>query len=94
MTEILKMKVSIPEGVLVREMAGESVLLNLNTESYFGLDAMGTRMWAVLTTSASVEDAHKTLLDEFDVQAQQLTTDLDAFINKLVGLGLLHVDAA
>ena len=38
MTELpLKNNVTVPDGVLVHELVGESVLLNLNSESYFGL---------------------------------------------------------
>ena len=35
---LLKNNVTVPDCVLVREMVGESVLLNLNSESYFGID--------------------------------------------------------
>ncbi len=54
----------MPEGVLVRELEGESVLLNLESESYFGLDGIGTRMLALLTDSDSIEAAYEKLLDE------------------------------
>src|SRR5437762_10901062 len=37
-------RVVVPQHVLVRFMDGESVLLNLETERYFGLDETGTRM--------------------------------------------------
>lgn len=91
MTNILKGKVSVPEGVLVRELAGESVLLDLNSESYFGLDEVGTRMWAVLTEPSSMESAVEKLLAEFDVEPQRLCADLHQLVEKLTELGLLHV---
>ena len=84
-------KVTIPDGVLVRELAGESVLLNLETESYFGLDEIGSRMWIVLTESPSIELAFKTLAAEYEVEAKQLRLDIEIFIKKLVDLGLLRV---
>jgi hypothetical protein len=31
--------------VLVQELEGEAVLLNLASERYFGLDDVGTRIW-------------------------------------------------
>jgi hypothetical protein len=48
-------RVTVPEGVLVRELEGESVMLNLNSEFYFGLDEVGTRMWAVLTNANEIK---------------------------------------
>jgi len=53
--------VRIPAHVLVRQLAGESVLLNLQTERYFGLDEVGTRMWTHLTSSVSIEAAYQNL---------------------------------
>ena len=91
MTQILAGKVSIPDGVLVREMAGESVLLNLNSESYFGLDEVGTRMWAVLVDAPSVATAFDALSCEYDVDPEQLRVDLHSFVQKLIDLGLLDV---
>ena len=90
---LLKNKVTVPDGVLVRDLAGESVLLNLNSESYFGLDEVGTHMWAVLTTSPSIEAAFDILLIKYEVEPVQLRNDLHSFVEKLVNLGLLDVQA-
>jgi hypothetical protein len=87
------MKVVVPANVLVRELDGESVLLNLNSECYFGLDEVGTRMWTLLTASESVQAAYEKLATEYDVDAEQLRQDLDSLIEKLVDQGLLEVHA-
>ena len=68
-------KVSIPEKVLLREVADEAMVLNLNNERYYGLDQVGTRFWTVLTTSASIQEAIDALLVEYDVD--RATLDLD-----------------
>jgi hypothetical protein len=85
------MRVTVPAHVMVREIQGESVLLNLNSERYFGLDEVGTRMWATLATSASVQAAYEVLLGEYDVEAEQLRQNLQELIAKLVENGLLEV---
>lgn len=87
-------KIVVPEGVLVRELAGESVLLNLTTESYFGLDEVGTRMWTALAESPSVALAFDLLASEYEVEPDKLQEDLAIYIEKLVDLGLLRVDPA
>jgi hypothetical protein len=60
-------RVVVPTQVLVRPLDGESVLLNLETEKYFGLEAMATRMWELLTQLPNIEAAFETLSDEFEV---------------------------
>lgn len=85
-------KVSVPDGVLIRELGGESVLLNLASESYFGFDETGTRMWTALTESPTIEEAFDTLMAQYEVEPERLREDLDAFVQKLAGLGLLHVE--
>lgn len=88
----LEGRISTPDGVLFRVIAGEAVVLNLNSESYFGLDEVGTRLWAALTESPSIEAAHRALLEEFEVDADVLRADLDAFVAKLMQAGLVAVE--
>ena len=84
-------RVRKPEEVLLRALGRESVLLNLGTESYFGLDEVGTRMLDVLTSSRQIEDAYATLLAEFEVAPERLRADLEAFVARLEGAGLIEV---
>src|SRR2546429_9686168 len=61
-----KDRATAPKHVLVRPVDQESVLLNLETERYFGLDETGTRMWQLLTTSPDIDAAYQELLAEYD----------------------------
>jgi len=81
----------LPEDVLVSNVEGESVLLNLNSERYFGLDDVGTRMLSVLTTSNSIQSAYEVLLEEYEVENETLRDDLAELIDRLVDQGLLEV---
>ncbi len=87
------MKATIPADVLVQELQGESVLLNLKSGRYFGLDEVGTRMWAALTSTESLQAAADTLLAEYEVDAERLRADLRALVEKLVEHGLVEVRA-
>lgn len=87
----LKRTISVPDSVLVRELDGESVLLDVRSEKYFGLDEVGTRMWAALTRLGDTESACKALLEEFDVEPERLRADLEALLGELVDQGLLVV---
>ena len=93
MVEFCK-RVSVPGHVLIRHMDGESVLLNLDTERYFGLDAMGTRMWEEVTASPNIAVAYGKLLDEFEVEPEVLRNHLTELLGRLVDNGLLKVSPA
>jgi hypothetical protein len=86
-------RVSVPPDILISEVGGESVLLNLKSERYFGLDDMGTQMWKTLIASDSIQAAYETLLAEYDVEASRLREDLDELIQKLMEQGLVEVSS-
>lgn len=77
----------------MRELEGEAILLNLETERYFGLDEVGTRMWSELVASPSIELACEALEREFEVEPATLRRDVDALIGQLVDSGLLETGA-
>src|ERR1700738_2432612 len=84
-------KVMVPAHVLVRFLDKESVLLNIETERYFGLDETGTRMWQLATTAPKIEIAFQQLMDEDDVDPGLLRANLTDLLSKLVENGLLEV---
>ncbi|PYU52461.1 MAG: PqqD family protein [Acidobacteria bacterium] len=83
-----------PAHVLVRILDRESVLLNLETEQYFGLDETGTRMWQLVTASPNIEAACQELIAEFDVEPELLRSHLMELLTRLVESGLLQVTPA
>jgi Coenzyme PQQ synthesis protein D (PqqD) len=87
-------RVIVPQHVLVRFLDRESVLLNLETERYFGLDETGTRMWQVVTSSPSVDAAFRQLQDEYDAQPELLRSNLTELVGRLVENGLLSLHPA
>ena len=76
-------KVRIPDDVLVSQLDGESVLLKLKSECYFGLDEIGTRIWDLLLSSDSIQHAYETVLSEFDVDPGQALQDARSFVEEL-----------
>jgi hypothetical protein len=77
--------------VLIVQLEGESVLLNLNSGCYFGLDEMGTRMWSRLCGAESIQAAFDLLIAEYDVSEELLRRDLYDFISRMVEHGLVEV---
>ncbi|MGA7579017.1 MAG: PqqD family protein [Desulfobaccales bacterium] len=91
MTLSMQMRVTLPKNVLVRTFETESVLLNLDTECYHGLDDVGSRMCQALTSSENIEAAYQKLLADYEVDPSQLRQDLSDFVAKMVERGLLEV---
>ena len=83
--------ISTPPQVVVRALEDESVLLNLDSETYFGLDEVGTRMLEALQSSNSVDAAVTQLLSEYDVDEATLRSDLKALLDRLVENGLVEL---
>ena len=85
-------RVKIPDDVLISKLQEESVILNLDSERYYGLDDVGTRIMSVLTTSESIEVAYQTLLKEYDVDPQTLRQDLLELVQNLADQGLIQIN--
>ena len=86
-------RVRVPDDVLISRLQEESVILNLDSERYFGLDDVGTRFLSVLTTADSIEAAYQSLAEEYDVDREVLREDLEALIQSLLQQGIIEVAA-
>jgi coenzyme PQQ synthesis protein D (PqqD) len=86
-------RVRVPDDVLVSHLQEESVILNLDSERYYGLDDVGTRILSVLANSDSIEAAYQSLLAEYDVDENVLRQDLIALVENLVQQGIVQVSA-
>ena len=93
MTDIWNTPVTITPDVLHQELDGETVLLNLANESYFGLDEVGTRIWQVLAETSSLPDVVTRLLTEYDVTPEQLREDVERLVAQLSEAGLVSTAA-
>lgn len=80
----------VEADVLFCDLGGEAVLLNQKTGKYFGLDAVGTRMWELIRQHGRLEQVYLSLLDEYDVSEDQLEHDLVCFVEELVDRGILR----
>ena len=79
----------ISDEVLSQEVNGETVLLDLEGESYFGLNEVGTRIWQLLQADITIEEALDTLTGEYDVSRVQLECDVGALLDQLAEAGLV-----
>src|SRR6478672_7272263 len=71
----LTARVRLAEDVLMQKVGDDAILLNLNTENYFALDEIGSRIIDTLHESDSVAQAVQKLMRIYEVDEGKLTKD-------------------
>lgn len=80
----------VNEAVVAADVGDELVLLDIDTGVYFGLGAVGSSTWRLLTNGVSTEEIVASLLREYDVEEGRLRADLVKLFAELVERGLVH----
>jgi hypothetical protein len=88
----LNQTITLSPDVISQEVSGETVLLDLESENYFGLDEVGTRIWQLIKETNDLEAIFNTLLAEYDVSEERLRDDLDVLLGEIAGLGLVQLE--
>jgi len=78
--------------VLVQELDGEAVVLNLESERYFGLDDVGTRIWQQLLEHGRLERVCEEMQKEYDVDESTLLADVLRLVEELIDAGIVTVE--
>jgi Coenzyme PQQ synthesis protein D (PqqD) len=73
------------------DLAGEVVILHLRSGMYYGLDAVGARIWSLIQTPMNVNDLRDALLEEYDVDPDRCERDLVALIEDITAQALIEV---
>lgn len=82
-------KVTIPVQVMAREVGEEIVILDLAGGSYFGLDPVGARIWELMGEGRTLAEISATMLEEYEVTAEQLQGDVIKLAGELAERGLV-----
>ena len=88
----LTARISVRPNVHIQTVQDEAVILEAGQGQYFGLDAVGTRMWQVLVEAESIQAALPVLLEEYEVDEARLTADIQGLVAKLEARGLIKVE--
>ncbi|HUP72467.1 MAG TPA: PqqD family protein [Acidimicrobiales bacterium] len=74
-------RVKLREGAASwREIDGETILLDLESSKYLGLNRAGTVLWPAIVTGSSRDELIGRLVSEFDLERDRAARDVDAFI--------------
>jgi hypothetical protein len=80
---------TMPDPVLVRKVHDEMVLLDMTSEQYFGLNAVGVCVVEAIKAGADLDGAINAVSDAFDADSAQIDADVRALVDDLVSTGLL-----
>jgi len=90
MANLFNKSVKIPDDILYQELSnGEIVFLNLDNESYYGLENTGSIFLNELTSTENIENAYNNLLELFDVSPGKLRNDLNSLLEDLNKNGIV-----
>lgn len=92
--QIQALRAVIPHHVVHRTLASETVLLNIETGHYYGMDEVGGRFFTVLRDARSVGSAAALLSREFDADPEQIRTDMLRYCSELLQHGLIVLQEA
>jgi hypothetical protein len=81
--------ITVPKHVLSESLNDETVILDMDAGTYFGLSPVATRFWNLLNTGLSLEEIQSKLTDEFDVDGAVLRADLDSLLADLAAKKLI-----
>ena len=72
-------------------MAGETVVLDMKSGMYYGMDGVGGLIWNLLEQPQTLEAIHAAVLAEYEVDPASCERDVAAFISALQSAGLIEV---
>lgn len=91
--QILPKKVKISDNVLFQEIDNEYVLLNMETELYFGLNDIGAMAWQIISQEGTTDTLIEKLMSEYNVPAEILTNDIYQLLDELNKEQLITIEA-
>jgi hypothetical protein len=90
--ELLAAKVRVPDHVAIREFADESVALNLNSGSYYGLNPVAARMFELLKEVSTPQETVDSLATDYGQERGLIQQDLAALLRQLIERGLVELE--
>jgi hypothetical protein len=75
------------------DLGGEVAILDLKAGVYYGLDAVGARIWSLIQEPRTVNEIRDILLEEYEVEPERCERDLLVLLQRLADEGIIEVEA-
>lgn len=73
------------------DLGGEVAILNVEGGKYYGLDAVGARVWSLIKEPKTVGEVRDILLSEYEVDRDRCESDLVSLLQELADEGLVEI---
>ena len=80
-----------PPQVMSRLVGEETIILDLESGMYFGLDGVGKRIWDAVSEGNTLSETVDIVATEYEVEEDQAAADFVEFANDLLDRGLLKI---
>ena len=77
-------KVILPAQVMARQVGDETVILDLTSGTYYGLDPVGARIWQLMADGQTLMQVCEVMLAEYDVTREDIERDVLALVQTLL----------
>jgi hypothetical protein len=79
------------KGPVSSELAGEIVILDLKSGTYYGLNEVGARIWELIQEPRTVGQIRNVIVTEYDVGTDQCEQDIVLLLQEMVAKGLVEI---
>ena len=76
------------EDAISQEIGSETVILDLNGSTYFGLDEVATNIWQLIHEPATIDEVTDALVSIYEVDREVLKIDVEKFMNDMLAAGI------
>jgi hypothetical protein len=92
--EIQLARIVVPPEVVYRALAHQTVLLNIRTGKYHGVDEIGARFFEAVRDAPNLTAACDVLAHEYGQPIERIRADVVAFLGEMEERGLLRLESS
>lgn len=86
-------KIARSEGMVEAEIDGETVMMSVEQGSYYGLDSIASRIWALIESPKSIREICEQLVLEYEVEMDQCQDDVMGFLHEMAERKVIQLSA-
>lgn len=83
-------RLEVPVEVMARQVGEETVILHLESGTYYGLNPVGARVWQLILEGKSLGEVCGVMLEEFEVEREQIEKDVLDLVCELQAKNLVR----
>ena len=83
--------VTVSKDLVTADLGEEIAILYLENGVYYGLDAVGARIWDLIQEPKRVSEVRDNILAEYDVEPDRCKSELLDLLEELASQGLVEI---